>query len=221
MAETTLTVTLTCRSPLNIGAGAQSGTLAKRGMLKDQAGWPYIPATTFKGRLRHMVEQIAHTLPLTHPVCRTHQDMCRETPCLVCQLFGSPWQSGRLIFANLELSGPEAALKLRRTGLRPQTSQRMSVTINRRRRVAEDARLFSTELLWPGLDLAFTGTMRGDITPAQAGLLAAGVQLLEAIGQGKTGGLGWVAAATTVHTAERDWSSDDLLQAVSQWRQTS
>ncbi len=219
MAETTITVTITSRSPLNIGAGAQSGTLAKRGMLKDQAGWPYIPATTFKGRVRHMVEQVAHTLPLTPPICLTHQNMCRENPCVVCQLFGSPWQSGSLYFANLELSGPEEALRLRRNGTRAQTSQRMSVTINRRRRVAEDARLFSTELLWPGLELIFTGSIHGDMTPAQAGLLVAGVQLLSAVGQGKTGGLGWIAAATTVHTADRDWSSADLLTVVSQWQQ--
>jgi CRISPR/Cas system CSM-associated protein Csm3 (group 7 of RAMP superfamily) len=187
--------------------------LARLGMLKDRQGWPYVPASAFKGRLRHAVEQVARSLELRPPICATHQQMCREALCPVCQLFGSPWAAGRLRFTNLHLSGPPELVKIKQQESNPRTTQRMSVAINRRRRVAEDAMLFSTELLWPGVALQFSGTLAGEISQAQAGLLLAGLNLLPALGRGKTGGLGWLAA-TAEFTDRPDWTAETLRQAV-------
>lgn len=212
----TIQVMLTSQTPLNIGSGAQQGTLAKRGMLKDSQGWPYIPASTFKGRLRHAVEQVASTLHLPQTVCQTNQRMCQQDPCVVCQLFGSPWVAGTVRFADLTLSGPAEVLKIREKGKYPHTTQRMGVTLNRRRRVAEDAFLYSTELLYPGIALQFSGSIIGPITQAQAGLLVAGLHLLPALGRGKTGGLGWVTMDITV-TADApptEWTKEMLSAAV-------
>ena len=64
----TIDIALTLQSPLHIGSGAQQGTLAQRGMLKDANGWPYIPASTLKGRWRHATEQVAKGLHLKFDV---------------------------------------------------------------------------------------------------------------------------------------------------------
>lgn len=204
----TLTVTLTLRSPLHIGSGAQQGTLANRGMLKDRDGWPYVPASAFKGQLRHAVEQVAAALPLSGaPVCTTHQEMCRHLPlCPVCQIFGAPWHPGAARFHALHLSGPPAimAIKNRPEGKRPpRTTPRTSVTLNRARGVAEDKRLFSTELLWPGMSLAFSGSITGPLTHPQAGLLLAGLRHMTALGGSKSAGLGWLTANVDAHEEDR------------------
>lgn len=208
-----VTIHLTCRTPLNIGSGAQQGTLARRGMLKDRRGWPYVPAATFKGRLRHAVEQVAKTLTGTS-ACDTHQDMCRTAPCPVCQLFGSPWQVGALRFANLVLVGPPEAVAMQKKERYPRTTERMGVAINRQRHVAEDDLLYSTELFWPGIPLKFEGVVEGDINKAQAGLLVAGLHLLPAIGRGKTGGLGWLQVEATVKEGDTLWTPEILQLAL-------
>lgn len=198
---TRIDVTLTFQTPLNIGSGAQRGTLADRAMIKDRDGWPYVPASAFKGCLRHAVEQVAAGLGI--PVCVTHQDMCPhgEEYCAVCHIFGSPWQPGKLYFARLELRGPQLLMErkeqLRQARLRgvqkyPSTTHRYGVAISRRRGVSDDKLLYTTELLKPGVNLIFGGVMEGDISPGQVALVLAGLKTLPALGRGKSGGLGWL-----------------------------
>lgn len=209
-------VTLTFTSPFSISSGAARGTLAKRSFIKARDGWPYVPATAFKGRLRHSVEQLAAALP-DQWVCDTHRDMCPRSDrvCAVCALFGSPRVPGALLFERLDLSGPPEIVALRRSEPRPpRTTVRYGVAINRRRGVAQEQMLYSTELLFPGMPLEFSGTVRGDITPAQAGLIRAGLANIPALGQGKSSGLGWLHAAATVTLDGAVWSDAQLRQAV-------
>lgn len=211
-----IAMTLTLRSPLNIGSGAQQGTLAKRGMLKDREGWPYIPASALKGRWRHAAEQIAAALPDLR-VCATHHDMCRQEPCSVCQLFGSPWTKGQVRFVNLALTGPEAILNLRQDpAYRPNTTTRTGVAINRRRRVAQDDFLYDTELFLPGVSLEFSGVVQGSISQAQTALLVAALNMVPALGRSKTAGLGWFSVGTVVTADGQVWSASDLAAAVTQ-----
>lgn len=211
-------VAVTTKSPLNIGSGAQQGTLAKRGMLKDRRGWPYIPASALKGKMRHAVEQVVQTLDVKKVVCTTNQDMCRENPCAVCRLFGSPWNSGKVRFTDLTIAGPAEVLaikeRLDRSNRQPRTTQRMGVSINRRRRVAEDALLYSTELFYPGVTLIFGGVVLGEVDEVEAGLMVAGLNLIPAMGRGKSGGLGWISVETAVYADETTWSNDQLLAAI-------
>ena len=213
-----INVTLTLCSPLNIGSGAQQGTLARQGMLKDADGWPYVPASAFKGRWRHAVEQVAGSLAWQPPVCATHEKMCREGAlCVVCQLFGSPWQPGALRFVDLPIVGPPAILDLRADGsYRPRTTQRASVALNRQRRAAQDQFLFDTELFWPGIPLVVGGQITGPVNRQQAGLLLAGLRHLPALGRGNSGGLGWVQAEATVKDAAQGviWTVADLRAAL-------
>lgn len=192
MIEIDLTVTL--RSPLNIGSGSRQATLAKQPLLKNRSGWPYIPASTIKGKTRHAAEQIAATLGAT--VCATHHQMCRHTPCAVCRVFGAPWFPGTLQFNDLILSGPAYVVSLQEEPTPPRTETRMGVAINRRRRTAEEQHLFSTELLFPGVPLEFSGALRGAVARGEAALVVAAIQHLFAVGRAKSRGLGWLEVST-------------------------
>jgi CRISPR/Cas system CSM-associated protein Csm3 (group 7 of RAMP superfamily) len=195
-----LEVTASLATPLNIGSGAQRGTLADRAMLKDEDGWPYIPASALKGVLRHAVEQIA--AGLGQRVCITHQDMCphQGNYCIVCEVFGSPGKQGKLYFERLTLVGPPEVVKqravLQQQNVYPTTTQRYGVAISRRRGVAENALLYTTELLKPGTALQFGGTLEGTLETGEIALVLAGFRSLTALGRGKTGGLGWLEEIT-------------------------
>jgi CRISPR-associated protein Csm3 len=196
---TTIDLTLTFQTPPNVGSGAQQGTLADRAMIKNYRGWPYVPASTLKGRLRHAVEQVAAGLDAR--VCVTHKNMCRTDGdfCPVCCIFGSPWRAGQLRFSRLELAGPDWLIKrLEARRSPPRTTQRYGVAISRRRGVAENALLYTTELFEPGIALVFRGQLVGDLEPHQVALVLAGLKLLPAIGRGKSGGLGWFRAEAEI-----------------------
>ena len=213
-----INLTLTVRSPLNIGSGAQQGTLAQRGMLKERDGWPFVPATLLKGRLRHYVEQVASTL--SNDVVRNPHDLTiinSNDP--VSVLFRTPWQQSLLIFEDLSLTGPPALLQWRQEANRsnrlpPRSMQRTSVSINRQRGVAADQRLFNTELLLPGTPMAFGGTICGQLELWQAGLIVAGLRLIPAYGRSKSGGLGWVSVETKVCNGSEEWTDAMMLAAL-------
>jgi len=215
-------VKLTFETPLNIGSGAQHGTFADRAMIKTREGWPYVPASAFKGRLRHAVEQIAHARGLSD--CVTHRHTCRPErgkPCPVCQVFGSPWVPGQLHFARLELVGPLDVV----VGLKEmkdldrvvRTQVRYGVALSRRRQVSEDKLLYTTELFEPGERLEFQGTLRGEIERREAALVLAGLRLIPALGRGKSGGLGWLSATVQVREDEQVLDEAALRGALMEW----
>lgn len=215
----TIDLTLTFETPLNIGSGAQRGTLADRAMIKDDRGWPYVPASALKGRLRHAVEQIE--AGRGHHVCDTHRKMCRHDDiCAVCRIFGAPWVQGRLRFERLTLSGPQAlvdSLQARTSTRRyPSTHHRYGVAISRRRGVAEENLLYTTELFEPGTPLEFSGTLRGldSLEPRDVALVVAGLRSLPALGRGKSGGLGWMTTQVVVKEDGEDWDDATLRAAL-------
>jgi CRISPR/Cas system CSM-associated protein Csm3 (group 7 of RAMP superfamily) len=213
-------VKLTFETPLNIGSGAQHGTFADRAMIKNRDGRPYVPASAFKGRLRHAVEQVARAQGLSD--CDTHRHTCRDdNPCPVCRVFGSPWVRGRLRFARLVLVGPSDVVtgleELKRQKRVPRTQVRYGVALSRRRQVSEEALLFTTELFEPGTWLEFEGTLRGQIMRHEAALVVAGLRLLPALGRGKTGGLGWLIATVEVLEDGEVLDEDVLRQALAAW----
>jgi CRISPR-associated protein Csm3 len=195
----TIKVTIKFQTPINIGSGAQRGTLADRAMIKNHRGWPYVPASALKGRLRHAVEQVAASLGA--PVCVTHQNMCPHggSFCPVCRIFGSPWLPGKLRFARLDLTAPEFLIKrLKERRTPPRTAHRYGVALSRRRGVAEEALLFTTEVMEPGTELTFSGSLTGDLEPSEVALVLAGFRLIPALGRGKSGGLGWCQVETSI-----------------------
>ena len=199
---TEIEVVLTFVTSLNIGSGAQEGTLADRAFIKARDGWPYVPATAFKGQLRHAVERVASGMGFE--VCDTHRKMCRpdKPVCPVCQIFGSPWIPGRLRFVDLELASPALLMKKReqdrRSRIHPRYSSRYGVALNRRRGVAADALLYTTELFEPGVPVSFKGVLTGEIGLVSTAWVVAGLNFLTAMGRAKSAGLGWVEAKAVV-----------------------
>ena len=196
--KTRLDLELTFDGPLSVGSGALGGSLADKPLIRDARGQPVIPGSTLKGRLRHEVECLAPVLlPDARPPCSSPvaEHMCQgdQEPCPVCRLFGSPWHPGRLIFGDLELVAPKFDGP-------PPGQLRYGVGIARRRRVAEDQLLYSTEVIAPGVPLTFKGAISGNVDEADLDLLRAGLESLFALGGAKTAGLGWFDLDVTVET---------------------
>lgn len=198
----TFTITLCFTSPPAVGSGAQEGTLAQRGFIKDRNGWPYIPATAFKGQLRHAVERAAQGL--SQRICATHRKMCRDGAgaCPACRIFGSPWLPGRLRFVDLTLSGPPELVARQKSASQKERRithpYRYGVALNRRRGVAGDHLLYTTELFEPGAPVSFSGDLTGDLDLVDAAWVLAGLNLMGGIGKSKSGGLGWLRAEAVV-----------------------
>jgi CRISPR/Cas system CSM-associated protein Csm3 (group 7 of RAMP superfamily) len=184
---------LQLHSPLHIGSETRLNTDADRPLLKDIDGWPYIPATSIKGALRHWLEQLLSNSAATpraegmaQPLTDAELKLAQQTD-VVTQLFGSPWMESRLRFSNLVLTnrntflGAEAA----------PTSTRVGVGMNARRRVARDEVLYSTELFAPGVPLQFRGSVTAYTNEEQTALIIGALQTLIHLGSGRSRGLGW------------------------------
>ena len=177
-----LTLTAVIDTALCVGAGGSSGSLADKPILKNAEGKLVIPASQVKGRLRHECEKLVRALGW--PICESPvaATMCpqrvgqpesdfqvppyqvRELPeeeiepdrrkrkycyhCLICQLFGNPTLPSRLQFSDLVcIEHPDNIPEVLRPG----------VTINRRRRTAEDQKLYFLETSPANVALKFEG----------------------------------------------------------------
>lgn len=186
---------------LSVGAGASKPAIGvDKGMARDARGRVIIPGSSIKGKLRFECERILRGLnPLL--VCEPPrpETMCPQYAlpgeadklvpqrrlCAVCRLFGSPWFKGSLLFSDAKLMDGEAW-----KGLDSQI--RPGVSISRRRRVAEDEKLFFIETSLPQTGMIFEETIRGEISDEkEVALILGGLRCLCAIGGGKSRGLGW------------------------------
>jgi len=196
-------ITAIIDTALCVGAGGSSGSLADKPILRNAEGNLIIPGSQLKGRLRHECEKIARGLGWS--VCESPraETMCPQRTrvtgnfqrqdylvrgdyhCITCQLFGNPSFPSRLIVEDLECQ--EKAENLPET-IRP------GVTINRRRRVAEDEKLYFIETSPPNGQLKFTGKIYLDQnTPAYGkALILAAFHHMHALGGSKSAGLGWL-----------------------------
>jgi CRISPR-associated protein Csx10 len=216
-------VTVTLESPLSVGAGGSSEGFADKSIVRDADFRLIIPGSHFKGRLRHTVEKIARAAG--YAVCNAPQpgDICprpfadtkgaiaaarllgegaksEEYYCIVCQMFGAPTYRAPLHFADLRHTD-DYSEATKRLGVHGLAAIRPGVSINRRRGVAEDARLFFVETSRPGASLNFEAerAIEGQLPLDEDGpsaeeyrlLLETGLKLLRQWGGGKTRGLGW------------------------------
>ena len=180
-----LSIRISLETPLNIG-GYGAPLFVDQPFRRDRDGWPYIPASSLKGRLRYECERLVRGLGQEVCVGPNPRQMCRKQPCPICSIFGSPWVPGHIYPMDLPVERP--------TGLGdqpPPSSIRYHVSISRQRGVAEEGRLFTTEMFLPGVPLTFTGTWEADLSLKELALVEAGLGAITALGRGKTGGLGW------------------------------
>ncbi len=185
MAETRWKLTATVDTALCIGDSGASETGADRTTIKTSEGKLYIPASTLKGIWRHACEAIASGQGQQVCISPRAETMCNNTPCIICQIFGSPMLESKIFVDDLIVDTDFLA---------ESTEIRNGVAINRQRRVAEDQRLYFTETSLSHAGIAFSGdvTIVGEVTDDQIELLRAGLNYIHAIGTGKSRGLGWL-----------------------------
>ncbi|MEL6454875.1 MAG: RAMP superfamily CRISPR-associated protein [Cyanobacteria bacterium J06623_5] len=219
----TISLTAVIETALSVGAGGSSGSLADKPILKNGDGRLIIPASQLKGRLRHECEKL--TRALGWPTCEapSPQNMCPQLAskseaekrtfqippyqlkkliglpsseshrhCLICQIFGNPSLPARLQCSDLVCDRPEEDIP---EVLRP------GVSINRRRKTAEDNKLFYLETSPANSALRFSGVLQLDSAWQQEGdpepnfalpLILAGLKQIYALGGSKSAGLGWL-----------------------------
>jgi len=217
-----LDLDLTFETPISIGAGGSGGGFADKTILRDANNNLLLPGSHLKGRLRYACEIIARAAG--YYVCGSPQaeNICpqpgagvgaivaeflpgaagdkTEKYCIICQLFGSPGYASPLLFEDLSLADPDNSY----VDVRP------GVSINRTRKVAEDARLFFVETSRPGLKPVFqkSQAISGRLLLVENGpteveyrhILEAGLKFLRQWGGGKTRGLGWANLKSSVTT---------------------
>lgn len=204
-----IVITAILDTALCVGAGGASDTLADKSIVRNAAGNLIIPASQLKGRLRHECEKLARGLK--YPVCSSPlaETMCpqragiegnferedyehiktvsqsKEYHCIICQIFGNPSLPSRIIFEDLICEEkPENLPKVLRPG----------VTINRRRKTAEENKLYFLETSPMNLELTFKGQcyLTPDFPDVGKIFLLTAFKHIQALGGSKSSGLGWL-----------------------------
>jgi len=199
-------------SALCVGAGGSSGSLADKPIIRNGRGQLLIPGSQLKGRLRHECEKLARGLGW--PICespnpatmcpqrlgldnhrfeaQTAYDIGKRTTagatqhhCLICQIFGNPSLASRIAVDDLICEvEPDSLPEVLRPG----------VTLNRRRRTAEDQKLYFLETSPVNVQLPFSGQIElaPDCPPYARPLVLAALHHIHALGGSKSAGLGWL-----------------------------
>lgn len=212
-------------SALCVGAGGSSGSLADKPIIRTADGRLLIPASQLKGRLRHECEKLARGLKW--PICESpvpdrmcpqvglsdatfqrpdytvrHKAFADGQPqhhCIICQIFGNPALPSRIIVDDLLCQEePDNLPEVLRPG----------VTINRRRRTAEDQKLYFLETSPVNVQLPFAGHiyLEPDCPDYAKALILAALHHIHALGGSKSAGLGWLT-----------WNLDDKTVEASAW----
>jgi CRISPR/Cas system CSM-associated protein Csm3 (group 7 of RAMP superfamily) len=202
---TSYQITAVIDTALCIGAGGSSGSLADKSIVRNSEGNLLIPASQLKGRLRHECEKIARGLNWAICDSPNPETMCPQRAgltgnferteykisgykdqyhCLICQIFGNPVLPSRVIFDDLICTeDPDNLPEVLRPG----------VTINRRRRIAEEQKLYFLESSPANAQLRFTGHIHLSGMPVYTeALILAGLRHIHALGGSKSAGLGWL-----------------------------
>ena len=143
----TYPLTATIESALCIGAGGSAGSLADKPIVRNAAGRLIIPGSHLKGRLRHECEKIARSLGWEVSRSPNPSQMRgnflvphtvgRSPHCIISSIFGDPGLPSCLRVDDLicEIAPEDLPTEVIRPG----------VTINRRRRTAQDQKLYFLE----------------------------------------------------------------------------
>lgn len=203
----TYTVTAVIDTALCVGAGGSSGSLADKPIVRNAERNLLIPGSQIKGRLRHECEKIARGLGWE--ICESPRPgkmvIRRENApdkfkrreyevsgydetyhCLISQIFGDPVLPSRVIFDDLICTeDPEILADFLRPG----------VTVNRRRRTAEEKKLYFLETSPPNVSLRFEGQIHllPNCPSYAKPLMLAGFKHIHALGGSKSAGLGWLS----------------------------
>jgi CRISPR/Cas system CSM-associated protein Csm3 (group 7 of RAMP superfamily) len=181
-----------------LGIGIDKTTMRRRRVSGPERQEPLIPGSTLKGKIRNEYERVLASLG--HTVCRSpraetmcpHDPQVANPPCPVCQIFGGSGLQSRLFFSD-------AVAKANGTMAPYLTRVQAGVALSRKRRTAEDERLYYTERGVEGV--VYEGTIDGylddGLIKQQVALIMATIERLFAVGGSKSRGSGWINAKIT------------------------
>ncbi|MEM1253264.1 MAG: RAMP superfamily CRISPR-associated protein [Cyanobacteria bacterium P01_H01_bin.21] len=224
----TFPLKLTIDSALCIGAGGTTGSLADKAIVRNAEGNLVIPGSHLKGRLRHESEKLACSLDWWVAEAPDPAALSATVPpefghhggtgspyqvagypgyhCAISQIFGDPILPSRLLLDDLVCEySPDMLAATTRPG----------VSINRRRRTAEEKKLFFLETSPANVQLPFKGELHllAGAPPYTLGLVTAALRQIYALGGSKSAGLGWLTwQQVPAIPADYDWT---CLQAPS------
>lgn len=215
-----ITLRVELETALHILGPGRPVVLVDKPLELDSQGYPLIPASTIRGRLRVHLERLLRGLDL--PVCfpprpeRLCPHVWGQQPapedgyCIACRVFGSPWREAGLAASDLRLVADQ------RSQFAPALlrQERAGVSLSRRLGAAQNERLFMIESTVPRANaeaLRFEGTLEGRLSSAEAGWLLATLPLVAHIGGGKSRGLGGVRLRATAVAWWRNgsWTAAD------------
>lgn len=185
-----LTATLRLRSGLHIGSGEKAHYGEPISVLKSlQTQLPYIPGSSIKGKMRHLLE-------ITYDKT-TGGEPCSCGTCQICQLFGSgrantTFEPSRLIFRDSFLTKNSATL-IEKVDL----EKKAGVRIDRKTGKAAEKALYSLERIPEGCEFDLQISARvfeNDNVESIKQWLAKGLFLMEqdALGGSGTRGSGYI-----------------------------
>jgi len=215
--DLTIGLCLVANTALSVGAGGSAGTLADKTIVRDGYGRPIIPGSQLKGKLRHAAEALARSLAFANLPIDFDDETQPES--VITQVFGSPNQRASLVFADLvgvvgetnQIDTLKNEPEQRRSQIRP------SVALNRRRRVAEDARLLFQETSIEGMRFVADRAIVGTVPDASyAGLLWAALLLTTRWGGASSRGLGWMTIEQLTITCDGQTTTMGNVAAESQ-----
>ena len=194
------------KGTLALGTGFRRG-LIHRTVARDSDGFAYIPASSFKGRVRRACEQLARRFDIR--VCQPPRPerMCSDGTgaCLVCRVFGRPgraiglhWRDARLSKAYREAFEQDKCAHEKNK--HAQFYARSQVQLSRALGVAAPGKLFTSESTIEDLEFEAAVTGRLQYTPIddevpggfEILLLLAGLKLVNTVGGGASRGAGWM-----------------------------
>ncbi|MEO0114296.1 MAG: type III-A CRISPR-associated RAMP protein Csm3 [candidate division WOR-3 bacterium] len=185
-----LTATLRLKSGLHIGSGEKAHYGEPVSVLKSlQTQLPYIPGSSIKGKMRHLLEITYNKTSNGEP--------CSCGKCQICQLFGSgkaatTFEPSRLIFRDCFLTEKSAAF-IEKVDL----EKKAGVRIDRKTGKAAEKALYSLERVPEGCEFNLQISVRvfeKDQLESVKQWLAMGLFLIEhdALGGSGTRGSGYI-----------------------------
>ena len=188
------------KSNLHIGSGFSFMRLIDKTTVKDRDGCVFIPGSTIKGKLRSVCKKICLSLDGEFgAICQGKDSLmiCKtslDNACIICRLFGSAYNEGKLIFHDAFLLPDDREMITIMKSIDPfiyiQSEYRSRNKISRYLRTSSPKQLYTSESC-PS-KLVFEGKMCSgfDLTKDEKQLLCWGAKSILHLGGQKGQGLG-------------------------------
>lgn len=184
-------------SDLHTAGPGRTLPLVDRCVEVDERGYPVIPASSLRGRVRAQLERLLEALG--ERVCQppNPENMCPHSPpgelpntyCRACRIFGNAWRQTQVFFSDLKST------------VDIPTEQRTGIGINRFLNTVEEQRLFIIETVPKSMQAnnapTFVGKVDGWLFCEDLAWLLVSLKTLTHLGGGKGRGLGRVIVDIT------------------------